>query len=1688
MSATAPNAPPTRVKGAGQKKRASNARLVPRARRNVAKLEITKTSRQVSRQVKAGATRAVEIPSGPSSAELLETFAQTLEDVFEKADDTTAVGERGGRAVYAEDDSEWLTREEVADLAMKVEVLANGGLMRSVPPGAVVRLLDVLDKHVARADDVDVREDDDERSANARTVMRALDCASLALRVLGAEGMPKEVYREESIEKLVDFVRHQANRNVFAFYDASYYQIHRGEKVQQDAEDEQDAEEPASPRSSKKSPSKRGKKAATKNSSSRRQSGAIGVAVSRKTFVDPPRVARKMHDVLAGILTKIARLLYTIHLPDATVLQLTSLGVSALQVDGVDLMQARAVDVVVAAFKQYPEHRSLILDNLLVALLKLPTTGRHLRRYMLPEDDAKSVQAISAMLMQCVQISVTFEEEPSEIAGKADSAGSASGYGPAFQWSHYFWKELLRGWHSARAQEIDIKALMQNLMSDLLTALNMPEWPVASLMLLSLCAQLLSSHGINSPEIRVRELAMDFLGQVAARIKEDTAACEREKTWTDLFAGDDGDDGEDAVAPETLSAFDLAQQDAADARSFADAADMQVTASGRGDALVLEAMLLRHIRQVEARSQAPGRAEGSAFTFALAQLSREAERRGVGFRSGGTGPGGDRETYKSLAGVLQSSEDADAAAAGAGVSGGANLPRELAICLFRSLQQQLPLARQLHILVERLLGSLEDPAITVRAAAVRALAAVVDADPRVLEWEQVRAAVRRRMSDNGTMVRSAVIDLLGKHVARDSRVAETYYPAIVERISDVGVSVRKRVIHILHDCIRSSSMDFKHSVEALRFLAFRILDDDVGIQELVARIFRELWFSPPAAPAHRAGARVADPTAERAEQLVAVLWEVYCGVSRVGYAKLPLLSTFPIVAILRRVVFPSDEDAAADEARGDFAETVSTARRLCGAILDGMLSQEEAEASEETKEKDLGTKDMSSFPRALRYALGLHVFCATDPQLCVAEGNPLGFAAALHPYIKRAENTSANSLQLQCCISVVDAVVKESGCLSAATAAEIEKDLRFLLLRNTFHGVLYYASRCICSVAETAAGGDVASGALQISRRFVKLLDEVSERDELSASERAHVSRALFVLGHLARFGADTLEASREEAVSPSNLLRLFRCFLQRATPTEFDLKRGALQACGFLFVARPQLMLCPKGGFGKGSMDGIMRAALGSFAERNLKEQALLNLDEYLREEEIRTLIQMSDDVNAQAGAAAAAGGSRATVAAIAGAGGALSRAKRRRQADAKRMEASDAAGKKGESFQTINGEHDNSLANGVAQRYWSFVVELCTDPEPSVRLKALHLAEVVLRQGLVHPMSCFPPLIALQADPVLTVRKLAMRLLRQQHGKYPDFFDHQLGAGLGLLFEFCKRLQAAARRAARAKGRGASSTGNARNAGLVASAAVVNQGFTNIYKLVNGARSARFKFLRALLRRYEGESSGSDVTYLCFLANAVGALPFTMSDEALFVIFHLNRIISLRASTLQDSLAARVARAEAAGDADPPADLRNDIEASLSASIVLSLKRHLKLTYDLTDARTRAYNPAEPLKSAEAFRYDEDASELDLSWCDPAAGATVAGCRAQADLFARLMQSDADDYGEYAPASRKRGRPKKTRAVDDDDDSDDSDDDDEPFSPAIPKTASIASPRGSKGTPRGKRARRGGSSTPTPRKRLAL
>ena len=200
-------------------------------------------------------------------------------------------------------------------------------------------------------------------------------------------------------------------------------------------------------------------------------------------------------------------------------------------------------------------------------------------------------------------------------------------------------------------------------------------------------------------------------------------------------------------------------------------------------------------------------------------------------------------------------------------------------------------------------------------------------------------------------------------------------------------------------------------------------------------------------------------------------------------------------------------------------------------------------------------------------------------------------------------------------------------------------------------------------------------------------------------------------------------------------------------------------------------------------------------------------------------------------------------------------------------------------------------------------------------------------------------------------------------------------------------------------------------------------------------------------------------------------------MSDEVLFVVFHLNRLVSLRAATLLDGIDARLEketsgeetksprekedRGEEGADASgrrpgkrrrvssagspssrrerspgrqnaskanaPSASLRADVELSLGVSVMLALKKHLKLTYDLTDQRCRSYAPSEPLKTGEGFRRDSSAGVLDLAWVDPLSGTTLEGCASQRAIFDALLEEDANDYAEDALANAKSGGRRK-------------------------------------------------------------
>eukprot|EP01018_Ginkgo_biloba_P010326 Gb_18702 [translate_table: standard] len=96
------------------------------------------------------------------------------------------------------------------------------------------------------------------------------------------------------------------------------------------------------------------------------------------------------------------------------------------------------------------------------------------------------------------------------------------------------------------------------------------------------------------------------------------------------------------------------------------------------------------------------------------------------------------------------------------------------------------------------------------------------------------------------------------------------------------------------------------------------------------------------------------------------------------------------------------------------------------------------------------------------------------------------------------------------------------------------------------------------------------------------------------------------------------------------------------------------------------------------------------------------------------------------------------------------------------------------------------SSIYRGIIQLHWENILERCLDMDAQVRQSAHKVVEMVLPQGLVHPITGVPHLIALEVDQQESNSKLAHHLLMHMNEKYPSFFESRLGDGLQMSFRF--------------------------------------------------------------------------------------------------------------------------------------------------------------------------------------------------------------------------------------------------------------------------------------------------------------
>ncbi|KAG2715540.1 hypothetical protein I3760_03G083100 [Carya illinoinensis] len=1569
-----------------------------------------------------------------------------------------------GRAEIPSDDrdeAEWLS-VPLSDLRMLVaEIMSIRAkkLLHLVPVDALVRLFKVLDHQIHRAEGLSIDECEHSDSDVVSSIFCALESIHAALAVMSYNEMQKQLYKEEIIERILEFSRHQV-MDVMCAYDPSYRALH---KPSENGEFEGDEDEDPGPEIGSASKKRRSiKTVRVKKSSLNKVSAAMNTILQK----------------MCTILSLLKDLLLMERLSDSCILQLVKTSFTTFLVDNIQLLQLKAIGLISGIFYSYTQHRTYVIDEILQLLWKLPSSKRALRSYHLPDEEQRQIQMITALLIQLVHCSANLPEALRQATSgnpilevSVDSSYPTKCQESATEACCLFWTRVLQRFASLKTQDAsEMKAMMENLVMDLLTTLNLPEYPASAPILEVLCVLLLQNAGLKSKDISARTMAIDLLGTIAARLKRDSVLCRMDKFW---------------ILQELDNASDVD-------RSYPKGS-CSICLDGRVEKLFFTCQSCQRLFHADCMGvrehEVPNRSWQCQICICRKQLLVLQSYCKSQCKDGGKkthnlseknpeAPDTAEIVQQLLLNYLQDvgSDDvhlfvrwfylclwykddpksqqkfiyylarlkSKAIIRDSGTT--SLLTRDSVKKITLALGQNNSFSRGFDKILHMLLASLRENSPVIRAKALRAVSIIVEADPEVLCDKRVQLAVEGRFCDSAISVREAALELVGRHIASHPDVGLQYFEKVAERIKDTGVSVRKRAIKIIRDMCTSNG-DFSGFTSACIEIISRVSDDESSIQDLVCKTFYEFWFEEPSGSERLVfgdGSSVPLEVAKRTEQIVEMLRRMPNHQLLVTVIKRNLALDF----------FPQSAKAA-----GINPVSLTSVRKRCELMCKCLL------------EKILQVEEMNSEEvevRALPYVLVLHAFCVVDPKLCAPASDPSQFVVTLQPYLKTQVDNRMIAQLLESVIFIIDSVLPLLRKLPQTVVEELEQDLKHMIVRHSFLTVVHACIKCLCSLGKVA--GKAASVIEYLIQVFFKRLDTQP------ADNKQQVGRSLFCLGLLIRYGKSLLSDSSNRSIDVVSSLSLFKKYLR---VEDFIVKVRSLQALGFVLIAWPEYML-------ENDIGKILEATLSSGCDVRIKMQALQNLYEYLLDAESQ---MGTDKASNNTIHYSVEGGHSVPVAAGAG---------------------------------------DTNICGGIVQLYWDNILGRCLDFNEPVRQSALKIVEVVLRQGLVHPITCVPYLIALETDPQEVNSKLAHHLLMNMNEKYPAFFESRLGDGLQKSFIFIQSISGIhenVNQKVQSK-----VPGNVKGKPDGGSFAQARLGVSRIYKLIRGNRVSRNKFMSSIVRKFDNPSwNDSVVHFLMYCAEILALLPFTTPDEPLYLIYAINRVIQVRAGALeanmkglsmylsqrymektsyengQQELAVKpdfnevssmdlngAIQHEPGGQpifnhtvdlnesirhetTDQPVpnhsisleakihsmgsdvsivlsadDLRKvqaDCLAATALQLLLKVKRHLKIVYSLNDARCQAFSPNEPAKPGEVLSRQN--IPFAIGEIRTSLPTTHQELIQRYQEFKSSLKEDVIDYSLYtASTKRKRPAPRKGRKSGymggGEDDEDDHDDDD--------------------------------------------
>ena len=1334
-------------------------------------------------------------------------------------------------------------------------------------------------------------------------------------------------------------------------------------------------------------------------------------------------------------------------------------------------MQEACLQIVTAAFGSYPSHRETIVEEILPIIVRLPTAKRSMRAFPVSYTSAASstmaalnarimspfwdqgdgrnhgIQMISALLLSLVQICVkrpTYNNipqpeqteqpapvnlEPTLTSGLEDCKAVANVV--IFE----LLKRCTRSKYGGSTNEY--RAFLTNLVQDLLSVLLIPGYPAAETILFALLGRLRrdikeasnagprkSSRGDDSgPENTYLTFCFDLIGKISAvearilKIQSDrpisvgastrisssneevVMGCYCGSTDTDTFciSCDDCNVYYHGKCVGIMTTDNLPGEWICDSCRLGQISKRELRNQRIKDEFIMDDhYILRHAFLSSIAHRKGVENIGSAVQYHFARWLDELEM------TAAKAPMENKKAKKIVRELVNKWDSIEPHTHGEELTDeGYN--RMLLIIFANKSPLACSFKTQISYILETM-GDMRAPHL--RKLSLKTIEKMAEGDDQLMQLPIIARTVSSRLEDSTISVREAALSFVGNYVVKFPKIAVVFHSSLVKCLADDGLSVRKRAIRIFEEILKTNP-HYKGRSEAcqamLQRAAFRKEEDTV--RDLIHDLFTKLWLQngdqivagPVSSPQKKVSSTFSPEAASGTNETE--MGQFFSPGSRMIKSPSQMrrvdLAAEMMVEVVRRdsngdsleTFLRKLFDANLEEDRGRRRKSAGGISRqhldlLIRSLFDHLLALEENRA----ERGNLIGKDLAASLRTIEV---------------VASSAPLEVMRHIDtvviPYLK-ADNGVPKEDEpaiVSVCADIITRVAPTFGKneISQLAATSVAQDLQ--------QAIYKYGSFCMNSAIRTlstlahhpdAEGSDFGKLLLTLANTFYKYLTKQHRITDFSPNKvpqniRSNVQRSLSVLGLICQhrdrnLGASPIDKDAAfELPHPEDPLPgtitwdnlTFACY-QVIEPLlsskDHPTKCHALRALGNIFLSEPRLLFALE-------QDGLVENVMSPKAPLPLQLEAL----------ELWKKILDSEEKRIDAG-----------------------HAKRSMDMD-KNMTVS----------KRISGDQDgdSNLFGGVLTNHADRLFEMLSFKDESMRLSAVELLGLLLRQGLLNPNDAVPHLMALQGDVQnTTIRSLALEYMIALGEKWPDMIQQRVRDGVKQACAFQRMLYPT----------------RSQVSALMETSSGVECVFSRVFKeCVAKVRKQRHGLYSGLLGLFElkeltqrsprhnrrssptrAAAGGLDLSLLSYAAQILAYLPYASADDPLFIIHRISSIAALQGDQVLDSFESllkpqfvnedwddtnededaleRAAKSKFPSRnrvAMPLTDGNFDLKAfarvcqtSTGLSLLFRLKNFLMTTYRLSELRCLDYNPKDKERISDRnLSKVDDAPEFDAS-----------------------------------------------------------------------------------------------------------